>query len=78
MPHRPPTITFVELAGPDASERLAHLHDTLATPGTPGELLQSLERDDLWLLVLRGVEPAEEVVPEGARIWRFAAPKERA
>jgi hypothetical protein len=61
------TVTFVELAGADAGERLR-----AAAASTTGstELLRSLERHDLWLLVVRGsaVHP-----PLGSRTWRFAS-----
>lgn len=65
-------VTFVELAGNGAAARLQALDDLAAQGGARGELLRSTERDELWLLVLRGAAPDPAALPEGARVWRFA------
>jgi hypothetical protein len=65
------TITFVELAGPGARERLSAAAAALAEPS---ELLQGLDQDDLWLLIVRG---GVERPPERARVWRFTTAEHR-
>lgn len=78
--HDPPTapdgtgpgdVRFVELAGDDARERLTPLADAWRVAGAAVELLRSRDRDDLWLLVVRGGGEAPAAVPADARTWRF-------
>lgn len=71
-------VRFVELAGADAPARLAPLAAALRAGGARVELLASLDRDDLWLLVARGGAAVAggdtddaPVPPAGARTWRF-------
>lgn len=74
------SVTFVEASGAGAERALREAADALPLPpdgpGGAAELLRSAERDDLWLLVLRGPVPGFEP-PDGARTWRFvtAGPK---
>jgi hypothetical protein len=71
---RPPdaTVTFVELAAPDARPRLVALAREVEAGGANVELLRSVDRDDLWLLVIRGRPPVGAAMPSEARTWRFA------
>jgi hypothetical protein len=64
------TIHFIELAAPDARDVLSSLARRVAAPDAPPELLRSVERDDLWLLVLRGAA-LPGALPDGARTWHF-------
>jgi hypothetical protein len=63
-------VTFIELAGPTAEDTLRTARAAMARRGRRTELLHSSERDDLWLLMVRGPMPAGGW-PRGARTWRF-------
>jgi hypothetical protein len=73
MPHADATVHFVELAAPDARRVLSALSRRSAAQGAVSELLHSADRDDLWLLVVRGAPPPADAVPAAARTWRFNA-----
>lgn len=63
-------ITFIELAGADARERLADLAGRAAERGNRCELLVSEAQPDLYLLLCRGAaEPPAP--PAQARVWSF-------
>ena len=65
-------VRFFELAGTDARSALAPLAEAWRREGADVELLTSVERGDLWLLVARGGrEPHAHLVPTGTRVWRF-------
>lgn len=63
---------FVELAGPDAAERLTRYGRALAAAGADVRLLRSVEQRDLFLLLAAGGRaPDGANAPDGARLWAF-------
>jgi hypothetical protein len=66
----PAPITFIELAGAGARERLTDLATLAAERGSRCELLVSEEQRDLYLLLCRG-EAEPPPAPAGARTWSF-------
>ncbi len=69
----PDVVRFFELAGPAARTVLEPLGRAWRTAGAQTELLASLDRADLWLLVVRGGSGAERAAPDdpALRTWRF-------
>lgn len=66
-------VRFFEIAGADARGLLEPLAAAWRAAGAATDLLASLDRDDLWLLVVRGGRAGEVVArpAPSVRTWRF-------
>ncbi len=71
-------VHFVELAGPDARERLQRQAARWHAQGVATALLRSTDRDDLWLLTGCAATAPQPALVEGARSWRFRRVQEPA
>lgn len=77
-PHRddpdvPDVVRFFELAGATGRAVLEPLGHAWRAAGARTDLLASLDRADLWLLVVHGGRGGEVNVPDdpAIRTWRF-------
>jgi len=66
-------VRFFEVAGAAGRTTLEPLGRAWRAAGARTDLLASLDRDDLWLLVVRGGRDDEVTAPDdpAIRTWRF-------